>query len=241
MVWENRSGPDWAGPVAPMPCKWYLIRLPKIRFGPCVSGSVRTFLVRHRRQMPSGMGATRLPRLFPLFAVLLRTALRFCNSAGEKLLCWAWHRAHCRYGYKSSTSVWGGGPAWQRRNQPYLDAPLYPAPLTAHKRPFDDVQQQSRICLFLVLDCSREKVQFFILRSDDDRLRRTVGRVNRILNKNRQLSFSLRLWEQSCSSSGFFRQPVSYTVCVTSISCEENSVPECCTLRRWRRFCWFDL
>jgi len=27
-----------------MPCKWYLIRLPKIRFGPCVSGSVRTFL-----------------------------------------------------------------------------------------------------------------------------------------------------------------------------------------------------
>jgi hypothetical protein len=147
-----------------------------------------------------------------------------------------------------------GGPAWQRRNQPYLDAPSYPAPLTtAHKRPFDDVQQQSRICLCLVLDCSSriclclvldcstEKVQFLILRSDDDRLRRTVGRVNRILNKNRHLSFSLRLLEQSCSSSGFFRQPVSYTVCVTSISCEENSVPECCTLRRWRRFCWFDL
>jgi len=90
-----------------MPCKWYLIRLPKNRFGPCISGSVRTFLVCHRRQVPSGMGATRLPPLFPLFAVLLRTALRFCNSAGEKMLCWAWHRAHCRYGYKSSTSVWG--------------------------------------------------------------------------------------------------------------------------------------
>jgi hypothetical protein len=62
-----------------------------------------------------------------------------------------------------------------------------------------------------------------------------VGRFNRILNKNRHLSFSLRIWEHSYSSSGFFRQPVSYTVCVTSISGEENSVPECCTLRRWRR------
>jgi hypothetical protein len=103
---------------------------------------------RHRRQMPPGMRATRLPRMFPLFTVLLRTTLRFCNSAGEKMLCWAWHRAHCRcgYGYKSSTSVWG--PAWQQRNQPYLDAPSYPAPLTAHNAPFDDVQQQLRI-LFL--------------------------------------------------------------------------------------------
>jgi hypothetical protein len=77
----------------------------------------------------------------------------------------------------------------QRRNQPYLDAPSYPAPLTAQKRLFDDVLQQSRICFFLVLYCSREKVQFLILRSDDDRLRRTVGSVNRILNKNRHLSF----------------------------------------------------
>lgn len=108
---------------------------------------------------------------------------------GEKMLCWAWHRARCRWGYKKSTttSIWGS--ALQRRTQPYLDAPSYPAPLTAQKRLFDDVLQQWRICFFLVLYCSREKVQFLILRSDDDRLRRTVGRVNRILNKNRHLSF----------------------------------------------------
>jgi hypothetical protein len=91
-----------------MPCKWYLIRLPKNRFGPCISGSVRTFLVCHRRQVPSGMGATRLPPLFPLFAVLLRTALRFCNSAGEKMLCWAWHRAHFAAVATRVALVYGG-------------------------------------------------------------------------------------------------------------------------------------
>jgi hypothetical protein len=128
------------------------------------------------------------------------------------------------------------------RNQPYLDAPSQPAPLTAHQRPFDDVQQQSRICFFLILDCSREKST--ILNSEVGRWSPWTRRwrVNRILNKNRHLSFRLRLWQHSYSSSGFFRQAVVHsTVCVTSISGEENSVPECCTLRRWRRFCWFDL
>ncbi len=145
-IWSRLSGSGCT-----MRCKWYLIRLTKIRFGPCVSGSVRTFLLRHRRQLPSCMRATRLPRMFPLFAVLLRTALRFCNSDGEeKMLGWAWHRAHCRWGYKRTTSGWG--PAWQRRNQPYLDAPSYPAPLIAHKPP---IQRPTATVADLFLSDSR--------------------------------------------------------------------------------------
>jgi hypothetical protein len=136
-IWSRLSGSG-----CPMPCKWYLIRLAKIRFGPNLPGaSSSTVAFGHARH--SAASYVPVVRCFA------------ANSAGEKMLCRALHRAHCRWGYQSATSVWV--PAWQPRNQPCLDAPSYPAPLTAQKPPFDDVLQQSRICFFLVLDSSREK------------------------------------------------------------------------------------
>ncbi len=129
-IWSRLSGSG-----CPMPCKWYLIRLAKIRFGPCLSGSVRTFLVRHRRQLPSGMRATRLPRMFPLFAVLPRTAPERRCFAGLCIVRIAAGaiRALLVYGYRHGSR--GINRAWMHRRI---------RPHSLHKNPHSTTYCNSR-------------------------------------------------------------------------------------------------
>ncbi|CAM6015309.1 unnamed protein product [Sphagnum balticum] len=68
------------------------------RFGPNLNGaSSSTVALRHARHS----AASYVP-------VVRCLRCGFATAPeGEKMLCWAWHRAHCRWGYKRLLLVYG--------------------------------------------------------------------------------------------------------------------------------------